>query len=235
MQNNKKFTLIELLVVVAIIGILASLLLPSLARAREQSRRAVCKSNQKQYYIVGSLYADDNDSVLPRPGKGSNGTGEDHTPWIGNFMRNILENDYEFPRQSFFCVNMQNMEKYEGNSLRTGFIYLGNRPLLINQYGHELPTTLQDDNKLPLIADINESAVPTDWTGVAHMRNGGTNGGTNGIRKGTSGALPQALGCEGSNVTYLHGGTLWENVGSLNLYKSASGNAGYQSLWRIDD
>ena len=57
----KKFTLIELLVVVAIIGILASMLLPSLARAREKARISVCISNQKQLAYAYTMYADDND------------------------------------------------------------------------------------------------------------------------------------------------------------------------------
>ena len=54
----KKFTLIELLVVVAIIGILMSLLLPSLAKAREASKKAACVSNQKQIGYLFMNYVD---------------------------------------------------------------------------------------------------------------------------------------------------------------------------------
>ena len=52
-QHNNKFTLIELLVVVAIIGILASLLIPVLGSAREQARSASCKNNLKQLALNG--------------------------------------------------------------------------------------------------------------------------------------------------------------------------------------
>ena len=61
----KKFTLIELLVVVAIIGILASLLLPSLGVAREKTKRAVCKSNIKQIGVAMTMYGDNNNGKLP--------------------------------------------------------------------------------------------------------------------------------------------------------------------------
>jgi prepilin-type N-terminal cleavage/methylation domain-containing protein len=61
---KQKFTLIELLVVVAIIGILGSLLLPSLSKARMTSRIAVCKSNLKQVYTAQVLFADDNDNMV---------------------------------------------------------------------------------------------------------------------------------------------------------------------------
>ena len=63
---KKTFTLIELLVVVAIIGILVSMLLPSLAKAREASKYAVCKSNLNQHYKVMYMAVDDNNDRIPR-------------------------------------------------------------------------------------------------------------------------------------------------------------------------
>ncbi len=64
-RKQSGFTLIELLVVIAIIAILASILLPVFATARERSRMADCASNLKQIGVATQMYTQDSDEMLP--------------------------------------------------------------------------------------------------------------------------------------------------------------------------
>jgi prepilin-type N-terminal cleavage/methylation domain-containing protein/prepilin-type processing-associated H-X9-DG protein len=63
--SQKGFTLIELLVVIAIIAILAAILFPVFARAREKARQTTCSSNQRQLVAAVQMYAQDHEETLP--------------------------------------------------------------------------------------------------------------------------------------------------------------------------
>ncbi len=93
------FTLVELLVVVAIIGILASLLLPALSQARERAVRIACLNQQRQIYLAAATYNSDADGWLPAgthmPGgianhytrhEGGNPPWANHAVWLKEYL-----------------------------------------------------------------------------------------------------------------------------------------------------
>ena len=114
MKSRRGFTLIELLVVIAIIAILAAILFPVFAQAREKARQTTCLSNLKQIGLAFKMYVQDYDERWPQcdplPGgdntQGQNGSdGQDFgfSGWISNALR-----AYTKDQSIYQCPDVQN-------------------------------------------------------------------------------------------------------------------------------
>jgi prepilin-type N-terminal cleavage/methylation domain-containing protein/prepilin-type processing-associated H-X9-DG protein len=115
MENHREtgFTLIELLVVIAIIAILASILFPVFARARENARRASCQSNLKQIGLGLLQYVQDSDEIMVAPWYGSNtqtqASGSDATT---NYKWMDAIYPYVKSEQIFSCPSLSASQYY---------------------------------------------------------------------------------------------------------------------------
>lgn len=110
-QTNKGFTLIELLVVIAIIALLAAILFPVFARARENARRASCQSNMKQLGLGFIQYAQDFDEKYPGGvyATGYNtgaGWGGQIFPYVKSTQVYVCPSDGKNDLSTFYQANM---------------------------------------------------------------------------------------------------------------------------------
>ena len=108
MRIRNKFTLLELLIVVAVIGILLSLLLPSLSKARYMARIAVCASSIKQNGTAMTAYSIGNDQHLPT--RGIHTSPQYHRYfWVSNIndytvLGKVWQAGYLSDPQTLFCA-----------------------------------------------------------------------------------------------------------------------------------
>jgi prepilin-type N-terminal cleavage/methylation domain-containing protein/prepilin-type processing-associated H-X9-DG protein len=105
-MKRKGFTLIELLVVIAIIAILAAILFPVFAKAREKARQTSCLSNMKQMGLSTKMYADDYDQRYPATSRNHIGLGIVWIPFTLNpYMKNYQV--WECPSYSTRTATLQ--------------------------------------------------------------------------------------------------------------------------------
>ncbi len=112
---RRGFTLIELLVVIAIIAILAAILFPVFARAREKARQTVCVSNMKQQGLAVAMYTSDYDEMYPP----------------ARYWKSKLD-PYMKNQELWKCPSRRNLPWYYGHGYNAGLFageYAGPAPL----------------------------------------------------------------------------------------------------------
>ena len=131
LRRARAFTLVEILIVVAIIGILAALLFPVFASAREKARDSACLSNYHQIGLAIQMYAADADDKTPANGGSFGGLLQDSVPYIHNAATFVCPDDFD------------REEEQRAGSYRVPSLYQG-KPLAcgwLNSYNGQPTTT----------------------------------------------------------------------------------------------
>ena len=203
-MRRKGFTLIELLVVIAIIAILAAILFPVFARAREKARQTSCLSNMKQIMLAVLQYVQDYDEMLPlgtsywwAPGGGGSATRFDPLIWSDAIM------PYVKNEQVFACPSAANNQMTTPWGVKT-LAYCAN--MNFNQFGRQAIAQLADPAKYVFALDSN-----IYWT-YWYLPTEPMDGPNQYYRPWSQAALRHNDGC---NMGFLDGHAKWTNVGGM--------------------
>ena len=190
-RRRKGFTLIELLVVIAIIAILAAILFPVFARARENARRASCQSNLKQIGLGLLQYTQDYDEKYPATYTNQNAAGTIIAGWFYVIQPYVKSN------QLFDCPS-STVTKYSG-VIWTEAISYGKNTLIAPE-ASEIPlTSVAKPAQTIFVGEAgNPRLVPEDFAATS---------GYGSASWGTAGSIfvPQYRHLETTNILFFDG------------------------------
>jgi prepilin-type N-terminal cleavage/methylation domain-containing protein len=221
------FTLIELLVVIAIIAILAGLLLPALATAKEKAKRAACKNNIRQSIQAVHMYANDHQDKVPT---GRENQNQWHSVRISNIgWTNLV--DYSGNERILDCPNFRFNPSVLGRySVTWGFLigyqYLGDAtvPPSFTQYPWTSPSKVSQVSSTPLaiVADANHWSNADGFIAVPHTSGGCLKKNESSFFYGTAGQNPSTRGGHGGNVGYLDSSVIWKTMRQMKTNQASS-------------
>jgi prepilin-type N-terminal cleavage/methylation domain-containing protein/prepilin-type processing-associated H-X9-DG protein len=237
-MKHRGFTLIELLVVIAIIAILAAILFPVFAQAREKARQTACLSNVKQLGLGCMMYAQDYDETLPM-GLGNGRWYDNVAPYIKNLVIR------QCPSQS--------LRLQSNSNVNSGTYYGLNQSLGGANYGARL-AMFQAPAGLAMLGDtaqLNPNTLPgnaarydptkwrefitgsTDWQmrGPIVINQSGVNGGSYGGTSSDAHRRPVPVHNGGGNICFADGHAKWYKIEAL----IGPLRAGAETGWPIGD
>ena len=227
------FTLVELMVVISMTAVLTALLLPALSGAKEKARRAACKNDLSQLYLVCAGYANDNADVLP---SAADNNDEYHSIRLSDQTFTNLVEDYAGGNSNiFYCPNLKfaaganRLVTHDAYGYIIGYSYLADDivtsvkdplgySLVPVKFSTTAPTnelladanywTLAQNASIPLM-----SMAPHTKAGAALIR---------GPSSGAGAANSASIGAMGGNIEFFDGSIQWRTIKSMQTFSASS-------------
>jgi prepilin-type N-terminal cleavage/methylation domain-containing protein len=248
--GHKAFTLIELLVVISIIGLMTSLLIPSLARVRELARRTVCSSHIRQFVFGCHVYANSHDDLLPGGHSDDQIAQNEVTIMLAQRTRNELVAliDDELILQ---CPSLSRPFTdpggwfIPGNGYLIGYNYLGGHrktpwgpasDSTIDPNAYEAwvsPQKASDKGNLLLVTDLNTWSTYEYnlYTFVPHGAQGAITEGGDSRNSSAGGIRSDELGAQGGNQGALDGSVDWKPMQAMKVRRATYPFTSCYALW----
>ena len=203
---KRGFTLIELLVVIAIIAILAAILFPVFAKAREKARQTSCLSNLKQLALSFLTYVQDYDETMPKNSIRNDAAGR-YTGWWDTsatynygFMQPYVKNT-----QIVLCPSSK---RYYGYSQFLGFGYTQTSVVSLGDVTYPVQTIMLADS-------YDRCMLPSSWRRPSGTPPNITYGG---VTAACGWRTPTAPHNDGGNFAFVDGHAKWQKA-HLSVYQ----------------